>query len=266
MHESSLQTLLAQLTEGQKQNPHFLKHLLFHVIQTPSSTLDDLKYVLSLGADPEQVVEGQTALLAAINEKRIDFVEELLRQNVDLSVTDIDGDSPLTLAIFRDNPDIIRKLIAHHTDPVFWNDEFNVIPLIEAARYGRLECLKILVAAGFSLNDTDLSGKSALHVAAIENKVACIEYLVETGASLECRDNEFRTPLFRAVLHNAVEAAEELLKHGADPWVMGKDGVDLISKAVEPSIRSLIEKACLASRNESECNTKDFMTNAGIGL
>lgn len=243
-----------------------LKKRLFQIIKKNDCTLAQFKSLLDQGADPEWSKNGETALFAAIAARRAEFVTELLSRNVKLtSKGGANGDSPLTAAVRVNCPEIVQKFIDYRMDSRFWVNENNQTPLLVAARYGRLECLKLLVDAGFDLDESDDDGETALHGAAMSDRVACIECLAEAGACLESRDWRSRTPLFLAVERGAAGASETLLRYGADPLVKDRGGNDLLSKARSPKIRALVERAILHARALST-REEDALSVAGMGL
>ena len=54
-----------------------------------------------------------------------------------------------------------------------------------AARDGRDECLKILIAAGASVNTVNTYGITALHLAALCGQFQCADTLIKAGADMK---------------------------------------------------------------------------------
>lgn len=57
--------------------------------------------------------------------------------------------------------------------------------MIAAARWGRVQCLRVLVAAGASLEAKNCAGFTALHAAVVLGNTDCVRYLVSVGADTE---------------------------------------------------------------------------------
>lgn len=250
-------------------NRRSLKKQLFDAIQNRNGALERFKALLDQGADPEWTNEGDTALLAAIRAKRLDFAEELFKRNVEFLITNLYyGETSLNLAIRSGLPDIVKKLLAYQGDPAFWDMdmEWNEQPVKTAVRYDRLECLKLLVDAGFALNETEYDGQTFLHFAAAENSASCIDYLLDLGADIEARDSSLKTPLFRAVERDGFDAAKTLIRRGASPFVKDLYGASLLDKATDQSICSLVEHAMLAWRASSKSEAGYSAEPAGMGL
>jgi ankyrin repeat protein len=107
-------------------------------------------------------------------------------------------------------------------------------PLLYAARDGRIESARMLVAAGAQVNQTDANGITPLLMAITNNHMEVARFLIEQGAAINVMDWYGRTPLGAAVetrnmdvdngtFENGVDRApvleliEVLLARGADP-------------------------------------------------
>ena len=72
-------------------------------------------------------------------------------------------------------------------------------PLLYAARDGRLEAARMLVAAGADIELADANGIRPLLMAALNNQIDVARFLVEQGANVNADDFWGRTPLWAAV-------------------------------------------------------------------
>jgi ankyrin len=72
-------------------------------------------------------------------------------------------------------------------------------PLLYAARDGKLEAVKLLVAAGADVNQVDANDISALLMAIGNDRMDVARFLIEKGADLNHADWYGRTPLWQAV-------------------------------------------------------------------
>ena len=107
-------------------------------------------------------------------------------------------------------------------------------PLMYAARGGRLEIFKMLLAAGANVNEVEVSGASPLLMAIVNNQIETAKFLVEQGADTNISDEFGRAPLWAAVeLRNVensarkpegginrpavLELIQALLEHDANP-------------------------------------------------
>jgi uncharacterized protein (DUF433 family) len=112
------------------------------------------------------------------------------------------------LAVQNERPKILRLLIDKGADlnlearldnfPT--NNEQMRTALQYAARYGRTESLKILIAAKADLNaQNSVTRRTALHEAVVGNQVDAVRRLLKAGAKTTLKDGEGRTPLQVAV-------------------------------------------------------------------
>ena len=95
-------------------------------------------------------------------------------------------------------------------------DEFGRTRLWWAARYGRLEEVERLLAAGEGPNQMDIDGEGPLHAAARWGHVDVVEVLLSQGADIDAKAAYGVTPLEVAVERAQLDTARALLKHSAD--------------------------------------------------
>jgi len=84
--------------------------------------------------------------------------------------------------------------------------------------------ISMLKNKGFSINETDNSGNSPLHLAILSGENRYARSLINQGADLNIKDNMELSPLHLAVLLNDEEVVDELLKKGADIDLKGNTG------------------------------------------
>ncbi|WP_165072330.1 ankyrin repeat domain-containing protein [Paludisphaera rhizosphaerae] len=116
----------------------------------------------------------------------------------------------------------LRKLLPD-VDPDLTDEEFarakdeeSATALHEAAKEGRVDLIKALVAAGAELEAADASGWTALHRAAEAGDIAAIGALIDAGADIDAAEPDGWRPLHMAASDNKVEAIEALIRRGAD--------------------------------------------------
>jgi len=118
-------------------------------------------------------------------------------------------------------------------------------PLIEAAGRGRLAVVRILLAAGAHIDDSEEgSGLTALGAAASAGHTPTVHLLLSAGARLTGGgDFDPVPPLHAAAAAGQVEAARILLDAGADPTEIqrGKSAIDLARDNNHASTLSLLQ-------------------------
>ncbi|XP_028326601.1 inversin isoform X2 [Gouania willdenowi] len=92
-------------------------------------------------------------------------------------------------------------------------DQFGRTPLMYCVLADRLDCAEILLKAGASVNKTDHSWRSALHLAAQKGNVRFLKLLLSRRANWLQKDLEEMTPLHLATRHPSPKALALLLKH-----------------------------------------------------
>ena len=89
---------------------------------------------------------------------------------------------------------IVENLIQHGCN-VNCKFAHHLTPLMDAAREGHDEVVKMLILAGADLEMQDISDDTALHYAAMSNQIQCGIFLAEGGASMRTRNTDSVTAL-----------------------------------------------------------------------
>uniref|UniRef100_A0A3Q3E7I1 Inversin n=1 Tax=Labrus bergylta TaxID=56723 RepID=A0A3Q3E7I1_9LABR len=92
-------------------------------------------------------------------------------------------------------------------------DQFGRTPLMYCVLADRLDCAEILLKAGASVNKTDHSQRTALHLAAQKGNLRFLKLLLSRRANWLQKDLEEMTPLHLATRHPSQKALALLLKH-----------------------------------------------------
>jgi ankyrin repeat protein len=109
-------------------------------------------------------------------------------------------------------------------------------PLIVAAEYGRMECVRVLLAAGANASAADQDGRTALHWAADGGNVSCVKLLLRAGACPAAVAADGRTPVHHATGSRHAGFIHSLLGAGMlasevaeclDPLFVAGGGVDV---------------------------------------
>ena len=108
-------------------------------------------------------------------------------------------------------PPLDLKLVRMNLCPL---DKADTKALVEAARQGRLEEVETRLKKPQDPNVTNTQGWTALHFAAEHGHLECVRLLLEAGASVNQANGPF-TPLFMAVQKGNTEGVRLLLEAGA---------------------------------------------------
>ena len=194
-----------------------------------------LIYLLVNGVDVNKATEeGRTALTTAIRDDRNQLIDILLAHHAKVTIRGEDW--PMRMAL--KDPSLLQKLLKR-TDSLR-NITMGIIEL--AVQANQLESIKILVAAGISVEDRTGGVFSPLTSAIRENRKEIVRYLVdEAGADVNLPGEHL--PLIKAIRRRVVaddnEIIEFLLRRGADINLLYR-GWNAIMEAVENGDKRLL--------------------------
>jgi ankyrin repeat protein len=95
-------------------------------------------------------------------------------------------------AAFSGHADVLSFLLDNGGKPIIYQTGE---PLLLATRYGRIECVNVLLAAGANVSCTDVAGRTPLHLASWFGHVEIASALLAAGAAPDAQDGQLRTPL-----------------------------------------------------------------------
>jgi len=110
----------------------------------------------------------------------------------------------------------LRRLAAQGVDVNVQLGELRQTALHEAAFYGRVEAIRVLVELGADFEALSAAGWTPLHAAAASGQVEAIQALVELGVNKEATDLMGLTPLHAAASMGHVEAIQALAQLGVN--------------------------------------------------
>jgi uncharacterized protein len=172
--------------------------------------VEHVKLFLEAGIDPSvRNASGRTALWVATERRQIEVVKALLQGGVkpdEKNAPAVEGGKSLVFeAVDSESTELLRLLVEAGADAKTAND-YEVPPLSEAARTGRLEMCQILLKAGADPNAAP-AGFPLLYGPVNENHLEVVRLLIESGAKLgehkAALVEAAQTPEMRAVLEGA---------------------------------------------------------------
>ena len=178
-------------------------------------------------------------------------IERALADGADVDGRDARGRTALLVAVWADQPDAARALLAGDAD-VDLQDDQRDNPFLVASAEGRLAVLPILVAAGADPTITNRYGGIALIPASERGHVETVRYLLtETGVAVNHVNRLGWTALLEAILLSDggprhQEIVGLLIEHGADVDLADGDGVRPLAHARargQTEIAALLEAA-----------------------
>lgn len=157
---------------------------------------------------------GNTILTSAISTGLpLRNIQEIISKSPGLSnFKNYPGQTPLTLAIIRNNIPAIKALLNARAD-VNLADSNGILPVILAVNLGNLDALRVLINKGGNLNAKDSNGNTLLMIAVIKNNAPIVQYLLTTSIDVSAQNNAGQT-VFQLAQGNSALANLILTKKG----------------------------------------------------
>jgi ankyrin repeat protein len=161
------------------------------------------------------LLNADSPLADAVEEKNKAAVDELLKQNADVNAAQVDGMTSLHWAVFQDDLETTSTLVDAGAN-VSAANRYGVTPLSLACTNGNTDVVELLLKAGANPNTTLRGGETVLMAAARTGKIGPVKALLSCGASVESKEKNGQTALMWAAADGHVEVVKLLLKAGAD--------------------------------------------------
>lgn len=169
------------------------------VRQLDYAPLEDLEFMLELGADPNQRTDGGVAPLMKL--ARTTMLDEKTRASTSSRL----------------------QLLLRHGARINDQDDDGDTALLTAASSGDSAMVNWLVEAGADIERPNHEGTTPL-LAALASTDGRSLYLIERGARVDARDNEGTTTLMVAATVGRLDMVRLLLARGVDPTAKTKNG------------------------------------------
>lgn len=126
--------------------------------------------------------------------------------------------------------------------------------LLRAAREGRAELVRELLACGAEIEHAGADGATALIEAARLGHALVVRALLARGAQVDHRQNDGGTALLMAALNGCAEAVRDLLDHGADIDDTDNLGRSPLTSAAScrraAAVRELLDRGAIVSNTD----------------
>jgi ankyrin repeat protein len=191
------------------------------------------KVLLSGAEINRQDLEGRSPLRLAVMQQNVSLTTLLLQAGADVESRCNLGVTALSYAA-KINDIAIAELLIRHGADVNATETQNKCPmLISAAWRGHLDMVKLLIKSGCNIQCRTASGSTALHEATLKTQKEIISELVRAGLSVNTKDGNGSTALYLTSQYRLdATTAEVLLTLGADMETKSKIGYTTLLNAV----------------------------------
>lgn len=186
------------------------------LIPVERKPLEVAKLMLKVGENPNLKDErGNTPLILASYEGNSDLVALLLEHKADVNSVGFQGQTPLMAASYKGNVNIVRTLLTNGANCNI-QDKNGYTALMYAGKSGSLDVVKELLNAHADVNQKNTAGENALSIALSENKEQIIELLVENKATISPKSKVLNGLFRKALENNNLETVKTAIKMGVD--------------------------------------------------
>ena len=180
------------------QNNYFEDYHLVEAIKADSvkSLMDYYKDNRNLDRQLVYGYQGNTVLHEATYHNAKLCVDYILKNQVDLTITNKDGNNPLHVSCLKGNAEFANKLINLGADLSEKNNKGDT-PLHCGIRSANLDIVVLLINKGSSIEDINNLGETPLHVALESTKknIKIVIYLINTGSNIYTKNTREETIL-----------------------------------------------------------------------
>uniref|UniRef100_A0A8C5C8E9 Ankyrin repeat domain 52 n=1 Tax=Gadus morhua TaxID=8049 RepID=A0A8C5C8E9_GADMO len=202
---------------------------------------------------------GRTALLHAAYSGQDEMVDLLLKRGASVGVGDEKERQPIHWAANLGHLEIVKLLVGRGAD-VMCKDTQGYTPLHAAAGGGQLDVVKYLLT--LNIDEGNVFGNSALHMACHTGQEAVAIELMNCGANVNQTNHHGYTPLHLAAISTSGTLCLELLvNNAADVNIQSKEGKSPLHMA---AIHGRFTRSQILIQNGAEIDCTDMHGNTPL--
>lgn len=172
---------------------------------------DLIKTMIKMGADVDELFQGQRPLHHAINADNLEAVKELISLGANISLTNKNDKSPLFHAIKLHRIAIVDYLAGLEKTNLEATNKNGNTPLIAAVQQNSSLACEVLLKHKANPDKANSSGETPALVSCTLGHRECLNTIIRYGANLNLFDNARRTPMFVTVLKQSWDMAAMIL-------------------------------------------------------
>ena len=207
----------------------------------------------------ETAIELSQKLLQVIyhpNED-IETVKALIVAGANISIQDKNKCTPLHIAATFGHAGIAQVLLDNGAD-MYAKADKDMTAFLIAAAYGHIGMVTLFLGLDKKfIYDKDISGYTALHLAALYGRDRLIGILLEYGIDVEVRTPKDETALYLAVYNDSYNTTKALLNHGASMDVAYENNYPLHYAALKNNTQAML---ALLENENGQRHINDFNT------
>lgn len=219
-----------------------------------------LRQLLASNKDKYSISQLAKCLHMASLWGRHDCVSLLLESGALTNIHDINGNTPLIMAVRQEHVGIVKTLIDAKSNVNKATHLAHATPLHFAASNGSVGCARLLVEADADVESQTSSGRTPLMLACRSGHEGAVKLLLRAGAKVDKTDNDRAVALHFAAEENNIECLRHLLNAGADAGLLTKYGDSAVGLAARRGNIEVLE-ILLGSSNTSPSKTSSRRCN-----
>lgn len=168
-------------------------------------------------------------------------VKALIEKNPGLlEAKDVQENTPLTLAAYNDQKEVVGLLIEKGANVNSLN-KYGYTPLHYSILQRHIDVASMLIKAGADTDIPNVWGNTPLHTCAGRNFLREAKFLIENNADIDTKNFIGETPLFAAVKFGHEDMILLLIKNGADVNARDKAGRTAVFATADGNSSKILE-------------------------
>lgn len=165
---------------------------------------------------------------------------KLLIQINDINFANYNNDTPLLLAVSRNNIQLVKLLLDNGANPNVVNNE-KISPLIRSCLNGNFIISKMLIECGADINFIyeSMFSCTPLYLTVINSHTDITRLLIDNGANIYEKDEQNNNLLLSSLKFTNIEASKLFFDLGVDPYEKNSFGECAVDYGILEIIKTL---------------------------
>ena len=190
-----------------------------------------LRALLQSNIDPDEAIDGVTALYMASQNGHYQCVDLLLQSKANLDIQTNEGRTALYIASQTGHHQCVDLLLHSKANPDIQSNE-GATALCIASQNGHYQCVDLLLHSKANLDVQTNEGLTALQLASKNGHHQCVDLLLQSKANPDIQANNGTAALYMASYNGHDKCVDLLLQSKANPNILTEDGATSLTAAV----------------------------------